>query len=144
MERTFQMLLYRVFHAQRCYLRGRLGELGLGTGQPKLLSYLDQNGPSRQRQLADYFEIDPAAVCRMLDSLCKSGFVTRRVDQANRRADIVELTEKGRQASARWREYCARSEQAMLRDFSEQERRQFAEYLARAYRNFKTGGEGEP
>ena len=65
------------FHAQRGALRPCLAEVGLGTGQPKLLGYLSQNGPSRQRQLADYFEIDPAAVCRMLDSLEKGGFVTR-------------------------------------------------------------------
>ena len=36
MEKTFHMLLYRAFHAQRSYLRPYLRELGLGTGQPKL------------------------------------------------------------------------------------------------------------
>lgn len=80
MERTFHMLLYRAFHAQRNFLRPSLGELGLGPGQPKLLNYLMNRGPCRQRELADYFEIDPAAVCRMLDCLQKSGFVTRRAD----------------------------------------------------------------
>lgn len=40
MERTFHMLLYRAFHAQRNFLRPSLGELGLGPGQPKLLNYL--------------------------------------------------------------------------------------------------------
>ena len=65
MERTFHMLLYRAFHAQRNFLRPSLGELGLGPGQPKLLNYLMNRGPCRQRELADYFEIDPAAVCRM-------------------------------------------------------------------------------
>ena len=94
MEKTFHMLVYRAFHAQRNYLRGCLGKVGLGSGQPKLLGYLAQNGPSCQRQIADYFEIDPAAVSRMLDSLCKSGFVSRRVDEKNRRADVLELTGK--------------------------------------------------
>ena len=66
MERTFHMLLYRAFHAQRGALRPALGELGLGAGQPKLLGYLRRNGPCGQRELASYCEIDPAAVCRML------------------------------------------------------------------------------
>ena len=39
MERTFHMLLYRAFHAQRNYLRPCLGEAGLEVGQPKLLEY---------------------------------------------------------------------------------------------------------
>lgn len=71
MERTFHMLLYRAFHAQHNFLRPSLGELGLGPGQPKLLNYLMNRGPCRQRELADYFEIDPAAVCRMLGLACK-------------------------------------------------------------------------
>lgn len=45
MERTFHMLLYRAFHAQRNFLRPSLGELGLGPGQPKLLNYLMNRGP---------------------------------------------------------------------------------------------------
>ncbi|BFJ86216.1 MarR family transcriptional regulator [Ruthenibacterium sp. CLA-JM-H11] len=145
MEKTFHMLVYRAFHAQRNYLRGCLGKVGLGSGQPKLLGYLAQNGPSCQRQIADYFEIDPAAVSRMLDSLCKSGFVSRRVDEKNRRADVLELTEKGRQAHAHWKEQCAQAEQVMLQGFSDAEREQFADFLTRAYQNFKESAkEGQP
>ena len=69
MENTFYMRLYRTFHAQRGYLRSHLGLSGLGNGQPKLLVYLAGQGPCSQRQLAEYFEIDPAAVSRML---CRS------------------------------------------------------------------------
>ena len=145
MEKTFHMLVYRAFHAQRNYLRGCLGKVGLGSGQPKLLGYLAQNGPSCQRQIADYFEIDPAAVSRMLDSLCKSGFVSRRVDEKNRRADVLELTEKGRQAHTHWKEQCAQAEQVMLQGFSDAEREQFADFLTRAYQNFKESAkEGLP
>ena len=67
MERTFHMLLYRAFHAQRSYLRPCLGEIGLEVGQPKMLTYLANHEPCRQRELAAYFEIDSAAVSRMLD-----------------------------------------------------------------------------
>ena len=98
MERTLHMLLYRAFHAQRNALRPCFTQLGLGAGQPKLLGYLSRNGASSQRQLADYFEVDPAAVSRMLDSLQKGGFVTRRPDDNDRRRDLVELTPAGRQA----------------------------------------------
>lgn len=118
MERTFHMLLYRAFHAQRNFLRPSLGELGLGPGQPKLLNYLMNRGPCRQRELADYFEIDPAAVCRMLDCLQKSGFVTRRADGQSRRRDVVELTEAGRQINLDWQRRCRVMEEAMLSGFN--------------------------
>ena len=77
MEHSLHILLYRAFHAQRNYLRPGLQELGLGTGQPKLLAYLAARGPCRQRQLADYFDVDPANVSRMVSCLEKGGFQGR-------------------------------------------------------------------
>ena len=106
MEKSFHMLLYRAFHAQRGALRPCLTEVGLGTGQPKLLGYLSRNGPSCQRQLADYFEIDPAAVCRMLDSLQKGGFVTRCGDGQDKRRGRVEITPAGQAAYDAWESCC--------------------------------------
>lgn len=141
MERTFHMLLYRAFHAQRNALRPHLGELGLGAGQPKVLGYLIRNGASRQRQLAEYCEIDPAAISRMLDSMQKGGFVTREADEENRRCERIQITDRGRAAYGAWEGFCGEMEQQMLTGFTDQERAQFADYLGRAYRNLKEGGE---
>ena len=56
METTFHLLLYRAFHMQRSYLRPCLREIGLGSGQPKLLSYIAAHPNCRPKELADYFE----------------------------------------------------------------------------------------
>jgi DNA-binding MarR family transcriptional regulator len=141
MEKTFHMLLYRAFHAQRGYLRPCLGEIGLGAGQPKLISYLAKHGPCRQREMAEYFEVDPAAVSRMLDSLQKGGFVERRADESCRRSDLVELTPQGEEAFQVWQSRCREMEEQMLRGFSPEEQERFADYLARAYRNLREGRE---
>lgn len=143
MERTFHMLLYRAFHAQRKYLRSCFGRIGLGAGQPKLLVYLNSHGPCRQKELADYFEIDPAAVSRMIDTLERGGFVVRRKDEASRRSDLAELTQKGQQAVQAWTELCAQEEEQMLQGFTPEERKKFADFLVRAYRNLREGKEGE-
>lgn len=137
LERTFHMLLYRAFHAQRAFLRPKGAALGLGTGQPKLIAYLEQNGPCSQKHLAEYFEVDPAAVCRMLDTLEKGGFICRTADRADRRTGMVELTEKGREAALSWQGCCDALEERMLEGFSPEERRQFADYLTRAHRNLR-------
>lgn len=141
MERTFHMLLYRAFHAQRAALRPNLAKLGLGAGQPKILGYLSRNGASSQRQLADFYDVDPATVCRMLDSLQKGGFVSRRPDQADRRRDLIELTPAGQEAYGQWQACCREMEEQMLAGFSQQERDLFSSFLARAYQNLK--GEGD-
>lgn len=140
MERRFYMLLYRTYHAQRSVVRPMGAALGLGTGQPKLMDYLSRYGPRSQKQLADYFEIDPSAVCRMLDALEKGGFVTRSVDQNDRRTGVVSLTEKGSRAATAWQQAADTVEQQMLAGFTEKEKTQFAEYFRRAYRNLKPNG----
>lgn len=141
MEHSFHMLLYRAFHAQRHYLRRGLREVGLEPGQPKLLEYLSRYGPCRQRELADFFEIDSAAVSRMLDGMEREGFVTRRTNQASRRCNLVEVTEKGKQAYAVWQQRCQEMEQVLLKDFSAQEKEQFFCYLSRIYQNFQNDKE---
>ncbi len=137
MESSLHILLYRAFHAQRNYLRPSLQALGLGTGQPKLLAYLEANGPCHQRQLADYFDVDPATISRMMESLQAGGFISRRTDEQNHRRDLVQVTDRGRQASAEWRAHCRQAQEIMLQGFTDQERAQFADYLARAYGNMQ-------
>lgn len=142
MERAFHMLLYRAFHAQRSYLRPSLKEIGLGSGQPKLLAYLWQYGPCSQKQLADYFELDPAGICRMLDSLERNGFIVRDAVQGDRRTGLIRLTDRGRRAQERWRERCREMEDLLLEGFTPQEQAAFADYLSRAYHNLRAGRKG--
>lgn len=138
MERRFHMKIFRLFHAQRAELRPMGAALGLGAGQPKLLSYLSAHGSCMQKELADYFEVDPAAVSRMLAALERGGFITRDAGAPRRRCGLVELTEKGRKAAADWAACCERFDERLLRGFSEEERGQFADYLGRAYRNLRS------
>lgn len=142
MERMFHMMIYRAFHAQRSCLRPHLDEIGLGAGQPKLLAYLAAHGPCSQRELADYFEIDPAAVSRMIDSLVKGGFITRAPSENNRRCGIVCLTPKGASANREWQISCQALEEKMRGGFTAEEKRQFSDYLSRAYQNLKVVQKG--
>ena len=138
MEDRFHMLLYRASLAQRSYLRAGLSKVdGLEPGQPKLLEYLVVYGPCRQRELADYFEIDSAAVSRMLDGMEREGFVTRRSQEPSRRCNRVEITEKGRQAYRVWHGHCQAMEEALLRGFSAGEKEALFSYLSRIYLNFQ-------
>ena len=78
----------------------------------------------------------------MLEALERNGFVTRQPDQASRRRDLVEITDKGRQAHEQWEARCGELEQVMLSDFTAQERAQFFDYLTRARRNLRDFEEG--
>ena len=127
--------LARTAHAQRNYLRPYLREMGLSPGQPKLLRYLSELGRSSQRELADCCDVDPSAICRMLDSLERGGFVTRSPSPNDRRSGQVELTPQGRDALDAWEGRCKVIEEQMLQGFSPEERAQLRDFLERTYRN---------
>ena len=135
MAYAIHTLLNRTAHALQNYLRPHLTALGLSPGQPKLLRVLAMSGPCTQRRLADCCEVDPSAICRMLDSLERSGLVARQPSPSDRRAGLVSLTAEGRTAFGRWEERCMELEDQMLSGFSPAERSQLADFLARAYRN---------
>ena len=91
MERKFHMKIFRLFHAQRAELRPLGAALGLGAGQPKLLSYLSAHGSCMQKELADYFEVAsefngldlseklglaPTTISYHMNMLVREGFVS--------------------------------------------------------------------
>ena len=135
MQETMHMLLYRAFHAQRNILRPYMRTLGLGAGQPKLIAYLAEHGPCRHRELADYFEVDPAAISRMVESLERGGFITIAADGT---------TDRGLEAARAWLAKRAQVEEIMLRGFSPEEREAFSAYLTRARQNYVGWKEEHP
>ena len=128
------MLLYRAYHAQINYLRPRMAHLGLGPGQPKLLAYLAVHGTSTQHEMATYFEVDDAAISRMLDLLRQAGLV-RTTRGQDRRTKTVELTATGHGALAAWDSVCDDEQRVMLAGLSAGERATLASLLARVHAN---------
>lgn len=117
----FHMQVSMMFHLMRSCNHPHLPELGLGPGQPRILSYLAVHGTSAQRDIARYFAIDPAAVSRMIDALGRAGFV-RLVPGEDRRCRAVELTEKGVETVGAWDAVCASTDEVMLAGLSREER----------------------
>ncbi len=136
MEETFYRLLFRAFHGQNNKLQETFDELGIGRGQPKLLTYLEQFGDSSQIDIANYFNIDPASVSRMVDTLYKNGLVCRIEDKECRRANKLSLTPKGREVVYVWHEKSAEVERIMLEGFSSCDVELFKGYLKRVISNF--------
>lgn len=79
----------------RVLLAALLAEIGLYPGQDRVLGALWDNGPQSQNALARIVGIDVSTMTKTLQRLERSGFVSRRPDQANRRISIVETTPGG-------------------------------------------------
>ena len=74
-------------------------ELGLTSGQPKVLDYLLRFGERDQKTIAAYCEIEPATVGSILPRMVAEGLIHRRQRPGNRRSLYVSLTEKGEEAA---------------------------------------------
>lgn len=137
----FHMLIYRLFHAQRAYLRPRITELGMGPGQPKLAVYISLHEGATQREVADYFEMDPATACRMLDALEREGLVQSRAGADRRKKEYV-ATPAGKRVAAAWDACCDEQQSVLLEGFSSEEREQFRGFLRRGYENLARAAYG--
>ncbi|MBO8437060.1 MAG: winged helix-turn-helix transcriptional regulator [Spirochaetes bacterium] len=137
MDLSLNQLIFRVFHEKDNALQPLRDELGLGRGQPRILSYLHSYGPATQNMIASYFRIDPAAVSRMTESLRKNGFLTRTENVDCRRSNRLELTEKGREAAIRWTEECAKLDDQILTGFTEEESAVLHDLLQRLLENLQ-------
>jgi MarR family transcriptional regulator for hemolysin len=76
-------------------LSARYGIAEAGAGPLIWIGRLGEN--VRQNALAERCGIEGASLVRILDDLQKAGFVTRTPDPADRRANLLQLTDAGRQ-----------------------------------------------
>lgn len=77
-------------------LRRQLAPLGIQPRQAQVIEALARIGPVRQADLAAEFGVTAASMSTMTDRLLAAGWLTRSVDPASRRQNIVALTPEGR------------------------------------------------
>ncbi|MFE5910204.1 MarR family winged helix-turn-helix transcriptional regulator [Streptomyces wedmorensis] len=87
--------LARVARMHRIAMGRRLRDLGLYPGQELMMMRLWDCGAVRQSELIQSLGLDPSTVTKMLQRMEQCGYVQRRPDPADRRAVLVETTEKG-------------------------------------------------
>lgn len=135
MKTPFYFLVFKVFHAQRNKIRQNMDAYGLYPGQPKVLRYISYHSDCKLKDIAQECDVECATVSKLLNNLEDMGMLTRCVDQKNKRALQLNITEKGKKALTKWNAHCRDVEELSLQGFDETERRQFEDYLSRMYHN---------
>jgi DNA-binding MarR family transcriptional regulator len=69
---------------------------GLSMPQFSLLMQMHYKGACGMSEVSDRFEISPAAASQLVDKLVQNGFIQREEDPHDRRAKVLNLTDKGR------------------------------------------------
>ncbi|MHC1772112.1 MAG: MarR family winged helix-turn-helix transcriptional regulator [Flexilinea sp.] len=135
MKTNLEMVLSRTFHAQKNKIRPGMADIGLSSGQPKVLDYLSRRDNCMQKDIAAALDIEPATVSQILGNMEQAGLIKRLEPTERRRAESVSLTEKGREYYEKWQLLCKEVEEISLKGFSQNEKEQYLDYLSRMYRN---------
>jgi MarR family transcriptional regulator for hemolysin len=66
-------------------------QFGMTRAQWAVLLMLERHEGANQSDLADFLEIQPITLTRLVDRLCDNGLIERRPDPADRRAKLLYL-----------------------------------------------------
>ena len=105
--------------------------LGLDRAAYHLLSRLATDGPGRLSEIAADMGVDLSVVSRQVAALEAAGLVARAVDPADRRASRVAATDAGLDLFHRNRAELRKKLRALLADWTEDERVEFARLMRR-------------
>ena len=98
-------LMLRMLSAVRLYFekaRGEMGgEIGAQPRQAPVLGVLARGGEMSQAEVARALNVTAATVAVSAARLEKLGYVARRVNEGNRRANVIGLTEAGKAEARR-------------------------------------------
>ena len=107
-------------------------------GQGPILGYLLHNGGGSQADIVRLMHVSAATVAVSVARLEKLGFVTRERNQANQRANVLLLTEKGRNAAIKMQQVMEEMGSAALKGFSAEECKTMEGYCSRIIQNLRS------
>ncbi|HEF5151778.1 MarR family transcriptional regulator [Burkholderia multivorans] len=128
-------------------LHGRLYDrrakrLGLTRAQSRVLAYLTWKGEMNQARLAEWLEITPISLTRLLDRMASYGWIERIANDDDRRAFVIRLTDKSREIFPQMLEVGDTVADDGLRGFTQEERDTLVRLLGRVrYNLIECGGD---
>jgi MarR family transcriptional regulator, transcriptional regulator for hemolysin len=126
--------------ALRAHLEVALAAEGEALSTFIVLDVVARGEGKRQRELADGVRIEGATMTRHLDRLESRSLVARRRDPVDRRAVLVDLTDRGRRTYERLRIVVRATRAEAWRGITEADREVTRRVLSQVTRNVETLG----
>lgn len=137
MNRYLLMTMGFVSNLHRKITMDAFSAAGIRRSQPWILDFLAEHDGAIQRELADRAHFDPATITSALVRMEEEGMVRREGVPGDKRALRVYLTEVGREKQRYVQKVFAETEEAAMRGFTPEERRQLGDFLSRIQRNLE-------
>lgn len=134
-----KFLPYRLVHlsqtVSKTFYATYPNEFNLSIPQWRVVALLGEKSPQAALELVARSGMDKVQVSRACDSLSKQGYLSRKVDLADRRKLKLELTRKGKRAQKKYTEMAVNWEQRLLKCLNEDEKKPFDQILNSIFEN---------
>lgn len=110
-------------------------KLGLTSGQPKILEFLNEHEGVEQKTIAEHCEIERASAGSILGRMESAGLIERRRVDGNRRSLYVYLTPAGREAAAKVENIFTETERRAFFGLTDEEVAALRSSLKKVYQN---------
>jgi DNA-binding MarR family transcriptional regulator len=124
-------LLGRAHARSQALLADAFAHAGIRGHHFRLLAALEEHGPASQVGLSRTTGIDTSDVVAAINQLAAAGYVRRQADEADRRRNVVLITEAGLAAVDAAGRLVDRVQDAVLEPLTERERATFLRLLAK-------------
>ncbi|PZG21684.1 MarR family transcriptional regulator [Micromonospora craterilacus] len=127
--RDLSFLLVRANALTLAAANAALAEHGLKARSYSVLALAADDARPTQRELAEFLRLDPSQVVALIDDLEKRRLVERRIDPADRRANVLIATDEGRALFARAQDSARAVELGLLAAVTPEEHERLAHLL---------------
>ena len=117
-------------------MNNALASMDLTAAQGHIMGYIThRKTPPCARDIEEAFQLSHPTVSGILSRLEQKGFIEMRPDEQDRRCKRIYILEKGMQLDETMHQTIHATEEALVRNFTEEEKAQFAALLQRAIDN---------
>lgn len=124
---SFYVSLLRKQFTQYC--SERLAEINVTYGQLFILIFVGRKGPCSPKEISLALELDAGHLNRTLSKLTANGLLKQKKNEMDKRANIISLTSKGREAFERSRELFHEWDLLILDPLSDTEKQTLLELM---------------
>lgn len=132
--------IIHIAHKHRYVMEKLFDSTGVFQGQHRMLMCISDNEFVSQKEIAAHMKISTATVAVSLKKLEKGGYIEKIVDENDNRLNKIVLTDKAKAIVNDSKKMFDTVEDTMFKNFSNEEKQQFKEYLERIEGNLKNEG----
>lgn len=133
-------LLMKTERLRRKYIENEVKSMGIHRSQHGILMYISRHGGKPcQKDIAEKFEISPAAVAVTIKKLENNGYIQRNSSKDDNRYNELKLTAKGKEIIEKSSEVFKEVDRKTFESFTDEELEQFVAMLEKIKLSFCEG-----